>query len=148
MNRKIFYRFALLCGAVLAVATVGWAKTYHMSSSKTVPAAVGKVYVTSRQGGLKFWAKEKNGNIRVDVKVKHLAKPGNLTPPANTYVVWLQQEGSQPQSQGEMRVGGDLNGELKTTTPLKNFNVFITAETDSQTKTPSDQMVLRATVQQ
>jgi hypothetical protein len=138
MNRKLFYRFALLCGAVLAVATVGWAKTYHMTATKTVPAAAGEVNV----------AKEKNGNIRVDVKVKHLAKPGNLTPPANTYVVWLQQEGSQPQSQGELKVEDDLDGELKTTTPLKNFNVFITAETDSQTKTPSDQVVLRATVQQ
>ncbi len=138
MNRKIFYRFALLCGAVLAVAAVGWAKTYHMASSKTVPAAAGEVNV----------AKEKNGNIRVDIKTKHLAKPGNLTPPANTYVVWLQQEGSQPQSQGEMKVGDDLNGDLKTTTPLKNFNVFITAETDSQTKNPSDQIVLRATVRQ
>jgi hypothetical protein len=109
-----------------------------MTAAKTVPAAVGEVNV----------AKEKNGNIRVDVKVKHLAKPGNLTPPANTYVVWLQQEGSQPQSQGELKVENDLDGELKTTTPLKNFNVFITAETDSQTKTPSDQVVLRATVQQ
>jgi hypothetical protein len=138
MNRKLFYRFALLCGAVLAVATVGWAKTYHMTAAKTVPAAAGEVNV----------AKEKDGNIRVDVKVKHLAKPGNLTPPANTYVVWLQQEGSQPQSQGELKVEDDLDGELKTTTPLKNFNVFITAETDSQTKTPSDQVVLRATVQQ
>jgi hypothetical protein len=138
MNRQIFYRLALLCGVVLAVATVGWAKNYHMTSSKTVPAAAGEVYV----------AKEKNGNIRVDVKVKHLAKPGNLTPPANTYVVWVQQEGSQPQSQGELKVGDDLNGELKTTTPLTNFNVFITAEADSQTKTPSDQVVLQATVQQ
>jgi hypothetical protein len=138
MNRQIFYRLALLCGVVLAVATIGWAKTYHMTAANTVPAAVGEVNV----------AKEKNGNIRVDVKVKHLAKPGNLTPPANTYVVWLQQEGSQPQSQGELKVENDLDGELKTTTPLKNFNVFITAETDSQTKTPSDQVVLRATVQQ
>ena len=138
MNRRTFYRLALLCGAVLAVATVGWAKTYHMTAAKTVPAAAGQVNV----------AKEKNSNIRVDVKVKHLAKPGNLTPPANTYVVWLQQEGSQPQSQGELKVEDDLDGELKTTTPLKNFNVFITAETDSQTKFPSDQVVLRATVQE
>ena len=138
MNRQIFYRLALLCGVVLAVATVGWAKTYHMTSAKTVPGAAGNVYV----------AKEKSGNIKVDVKVSHLAKPGRLTPPANSYVVWLQQEGSQPQSQGELKIGDDLNGELKTTTPLNNFNVFITAETDSQTKTPSDQVVLRATVQQ
>ena len=138
MNRHIFSRLALLLGAVLAVATVGWAKTYHMTSMKIVPAAAGKVNV----------AKEKNGNIQVDVNVTHLAKPGMLTPPANAYVVWFQQEGSQPQSQGELKVGNDLKGELKSTTTLNHFNVIITAETDSQTKTPSDEVVLRATVQE
>ena len=138
MNRQIFSRVALLIGAVLAVATLGCAKTYHMTSMKMVPAAAGEVNV----------AKEKDGNIQVDVNVMHLAKPGMLTPPANTYVVWFQQEGSQPQSQGELKVGKDLQGELKSTTTLNHFNVIITAETDSQTKTPSDEMVLRATVQQ
>jgi len=138
MNRQIFSRVALLIGAVLAVATVGCAKTYHMTSMKIVPAAAGEVNV----------AKEKDGNIQVDVNVMHLAKPGMLTPPANTYLVWFQQEGSQPQSQGELKVGKDLQGELKSTTTLNHFNVIITAETDSQTKTPSDEVVLRATVQQ
>jgi hypothetical protein len=138
MNRQIFSRVALLIGAVLAVATVGCAKTYHMTSMKMVPAAAGEVNV----------AKEKDGNIQVDVNVMHLAKPGMLTPPANTYVVWFQQEGSQPRSQGELKVGKDLQGELKSTTTLNHFNVIITAETDSQTKTPSDEVVLRATVQQ
>jgi hypothetical protein len=138
MNRQIFSRVALLIGAVLAVATVGCAKTYHMTSMKMVPAAAGEVNV----------AKEKDGNIQVNVSVMHLAKPGMLTPPANTYVVWFQQEGSQAQSQGELKVGKDLQGELKSTTTLNHFNVIITAETDSQTKTPSDEVVLRATVQQ
>jgi hypothetical protein len=138
MNKQIFYRLVLLCGAVLAVATVGWAKTYHMTSMKEVPAAAGEVNV----------AKEKNGNMQVHVQVEHLAKPGMLTPSANTYVVWLQQEGSQPQSQGEMKIGDDLKGEIKSTTVLTSFNVFITAETDSHTKSPSEQVVLRATVQQ
>ncbi len=138
MNRQILYRFALLCGVVLAVATVGWAKTYHMTSMKEVPAAAGEVDV----------AKEKNGNMQVHVQVEHLAKPGMLTPSANTYVVWLQQEGSEPQSQGEMKVGNDLKGEIKSTTVLSSFTVFITAEIDSHTKTPSDQVVLRATVQE
>lgn len=138
MNKKTFSRLVLLCGTVLAVATVGWAKTYHMTSMKEVPAATGEVNV----------AKEKNGNMQVHVQVEHLAKPGMLTPSANTYVVWLQQEGSQPQSQGEMKVGNDLKGEIQSTTVLTSFNVFITAETDSHTKSPSEQVVLRATVQQ
>ena len=136
MNRKTFSRLALLVGAVLAVSTVGWAKTYHMTSMKEVPAAAGEVDV----------AKEKNGNMQVDVNVIHLAKPGMLTPSAKTYVVWFQQEDSPPQSQGELTVGDDLKGDLKSTTTLNHFNVIITAETDSQTKTPSDEVVLTATV--
>jgi hypothetical protein len=138
MKRQIFCRLALLGGVLLALAAVGWAKTYHMTSMTTVPAAAGEVNV----------AKEKNGNIQVDVNVTHLAKPGLLTPPANSYVVWLQQEGSEPQSQGQLRIGDDLKGELKSTTTLNNFRVIITAETDALTKTPSDQVVMRATVQQ
>lgn len=138
MNRQIFSRLALLAGAVLAVASVGSAKTYHMTSMTTVPAAAGEVNV----------AKEKNGNIQIDVSVTHLAKPGMLTPSATSYIVWFEEEGSQPQSQGQLSIGDDLKGELKSTTTLNNFRVIITAETDSQTKSPSDQVVLRATVQE
>lgn len=138
MSRRISYRLALLCGVVLAVATVGWAKSFHMTSTSIVPAAAGEINVD----------KEKDGNIQVHVEVEHLAKPSKLSPPANTYVVWLQEADSQPHSLGQLKVGDDLKGELKATTTLKNFRVFITAETDSQTRVPSDQMVLRATVQQ
>jgi len=138
MNKRIFSRLTLLVGAVLVVATVGWAKTYHMTSMTTVPGAAGEVNV----------AKEKNGNIEIDVNVMHLAKPGMLTPAATSYVVWLQQEGSDPQSQGQLKIGDDLKGELKSTTTLNNFKVIITAEIDSQAKFPSEQVVLRATVQQ
>jgi hypothetical protein len=135
MNRQIFPRLALLVGAVLAVASVGWAKTYHMTSMTTVPGAAGEVNV----------AKEKNGNIQIEVNVTHLAKPGMLTPSATSYVVWFEQEGSQPQNQGQLKIGDDL---LKSTTTLNNFKVIITAETDSQTKFPSEQVVLRTTVQE
>jgi hypothetical protein len=138
MNRQIFSRLALLVGAVLAVASVASAKTYHMTSMTTVPGAAGEVSV----------AKEKSGNIQVDVDVTHLAKPGMLTPAANTYVVWFEQEGSQPQNQGQLKIGDDLKGELKSTTTLNNFKVIITAETDWQTKFPSEQVVLRTTVQE
>jgi hypothetical protein len=138
MNKKTIGRIALLCAVVLTVGTVAWAKTYHMSATKIVPGAAAEVNVE----------KAKNGNVQVDVNVKHLAKPGLLTPPANSYVVWFQQQGSAPQNQGELKVGNDLTGELKSTTSMNNFNVFITGETDSQAKTPSDQLVLQAIVQQ
>ena len=121
-----------------AAATVGWAKNYHMTASNIVPGATAELNV----------AKEKNGNIQIDLKANHLAKPGRLTPSANAYIVWFQQEGSQPQSQGELMIGDDLKAELKSTTTLHNFKVLVTAETDSRTTSPSEQLVLRATVQE
>jgi hypothetical protein len=138
MNRKTLYGSVLLCGALIALAPAGWAKKYHMTASKIVPAAAAELNV----------GKEKNGNVQIDLKADHLAKPGRLTPPASSYVVWLQQEGSEAQSQGELKIGDDQKGELKTATPLRTFNVFVTAEADSQTKFPSQQVVLQATVQE
>jgi hypothetical protein len=138
MNRKILYLPMLLCWAVLALAPAGWAKNYHMTASNVVPGASAELSVS----------KEKDGNVRFELKAHHLAKPGRLTPPANIYVVWLQQEGSEPQSQGELKIGNNLKGELKGATPLHNFKVLVTAETDAQTKFPSDQWILRATVQE
>jgi hypothetical protein len=61
-----------------------------MTSTSIVPAAAGEISVN----------KEKDGNVQVHVEVEHLAKPGKLTPPANTYVVWLQEVDSEPHSLG------------------------------------------------
>jgi hypothetical protein len=138
MNRKIFYLPVVLCGAVLALAPAGYAKNYPMTASNIVPGATAELQVD----------KQKNGDFQVELKADHLAKPGRLTPSANTYVVWFQEENSQPQIKGTLRVGDDLKAELKSTTTLHNFTVLVTAETDSQTKFPSEQVVLRATVQE
>jgi hypothetical protein len=138
MNTKIFYLPVLVCGAVLALAPAGYAKTYPMTASDIATGATAQLQV----------AKEKDGNSQLEVKANGLAKPGRLTPAAKTYVVWVQQEGSQPKSQGELKVGNNHKGDLKTATTLHTFNVFVTAETDAQTKFPSEQVVLRATVQE
>jgi hypothetical protein len=138
MNRKSLCRFALVCGTLLALATTGWAKTYHMTSMQIVPAAAADVHV----------GKDRNGNLQVEISAEHLAKPEKLTPSASTYVVWFQEENSVPQNQGELKIGSDLKGQLKATTAHKRFKVFITGETDSQAKMPSDQVVLRTTVRQ
>ena len=138
MNRKIFYFPMLLCGAVLALAPSSYAKTYPMTASNIVPGATAQLQV----------AKEKNGNIQLEVKATGMAKPGRLTPAATTYVVWVQQEGSQPTSQGELKIGDNHKGDLKTATTFRTFKVFVTAETDSNVTLPSEQVVLRATVQE
>jgi hypothetical protein len=126
----------LVCLGILLFAGLGWGKTYHFASTKIDPSATGDVDIS----------KDKNGNTNVSLRVEHLAKPPLLTPPANLYVVWFQEPGSEPANEGQLQVGNDLRGQLKTTTPLHNFDIFVTAEMDPTVKTPSDQIVLRVAI--
>src|SRR5438874_2695822 len=91
-----------------------------MAPSDGVPAAMGQVDVR----------KEPNGNTRVDVSVKHLAPPERIAPNATNYVVWMKPiKGDEPpQNAGALTIDKNLKGKLRTVTPLKSFDVFITAE--------------------
>jgi hypothetical protein len=136
MRTKKSPAMTLVCLGILIFAGLGWAKTYHFASTRIDPSATGDVDLT----------KDKNGNTNVSLRVEHLAKPTLLTPPANIYVVWFQEPGSNPENEGQLQVGNDLRGQLKTTTPLHNFDIFVTAEMDPTVKTPSDQIVLSVTI--
>jgi hypothetical protein len=109
-----------------------------MTASDILPGATAQLQVS----------KEKDGNSQMEVKATGMAKPGRLNPAAATYVVWVQQEGSEATSQGELKVGNNHKGDMKMATTFRTFKVFVTAETDSNTASPSDQVVLRATVQE
>lgn len=136
MRTKKSPLLALVCLGILIFEGLGWAKTYHFASTKIDPSAMGDVDLS----------KDKNGNTNISLRVEHLAKPTLLTPPANLYVVWFQEPGANPENEGQLQVGNDLKGQLKTTTPLHNFDIFVTAEMDPTVKTPSDQVVLRVTI--
>lgn len=113
------------------------AKTFPLTATPKVPAASGEVKAST----------DKNGNTTVELKVSHLAKPGNLTPPATVYVVWFQQQGQSPAKQGELKVNDKLNGDLKASTAMKNFDVWITSESDPNVNNPNGDEILRTTVQ-
>ena len=138
MNRKIFYLPVVLCAAVLALAPSSYAKTYPMTASGILPGATAQLQVD----------KEKDGNVQLELKATGMAKPGRLNPAATTYIVWVQQEGSDATNQGELKVGDNHKGDMKMATTFRTFNVFVTAETDSNTTLPSEQVVLTATVQE
>jgi hypothetical protein len=87
-----------------------------------------------------------NGNVALDIKTASLASPTSLTPPANAYVVWLEQPGQEPQNLGELRVDKKENGELHTETAFKRFKIFITAEQNAQATMPQGPPVLSAEV--
>lgn len=123
--------------ALIGFTSIADAKKYPFTADKSVPGARGQVDV----------GRDKNGNTKVELKVEHLATPENLTPPRTAYVVWFQERGSDPSNQGALRPNKNLEATFKGTTPMKSFDVFVTAESDPTTKSPAGTEVLRASVQ-
>src|SRR4051794_9868786 len=130
-------RIAVSIVAGLLLAAVASAKKYPLTADKSVPAAQGQVDV----------GRDKNGNTKVELEVEHLAAPENLTPSRAVYVVWFQERGSEAVNQGALRPNKGLKAKFESITPLKNFDVLVTAESDVNTKSPSGPELLRATVQ-
>jgi hypothetical protein len=130
-------RFALLIAIALVLTTVAWSREDRLTSTGMTPAAQGKV-ITSN---------DRNGNTEVEVQVKHVASPHALTPPHQSYVVWVQPRGMQPQVLGTLRINEDLEGSLKATTTYKEFDVLITAEDNLKPEAPSQAVVLKGSVE-
>ncbi len=123
--------------ALLALAAVlsGCTGAQKLSASSTIPAAEGHLDC----------GKAANDNTSVDLKVKHLANPERLTPPASTYVVWIRTDKTAiPQNIGALTVDNDLTGRLKTVTPQRHFELFLTAEASGQVETPTGEELMWA----
>ena len=130
-------RILLMVVGLSTLTGVAVAKKYPLTADKSVPAARGHVDV----------GRDKNGNTKVEVAVAHLAGPENLTPPRTAYVIWFQERGGDPLNQGLLKPNKNLKATFKSVTALKSFDVFVTAESDPNVKSPSGSEVLRATVQ-
>jgi hypothetical protein len=130
-----------LCVLALAGLTVltsiGSAKKFPLTAAASTPAARGQVDV----------GHDKNGNTKVEVKVEHLAPAENLTPPRTAYVVWFKERDAEPLNQGVLKPGKDLKATFRSVTPLKTFDVVITAESDPNSKSPVGSEIMRASVQ-
>jgi len=107
----------LLTGLLAAACS---AATIQLGSSSRIPAAEGKVNLRQTS----------NGNTEIKLSVKHLAPPARVEPTSSIFVVWVRglESGAQPQNLGALRVNKNLNGKLRTTTSLRAFDLFITAE--------------------
>ncbi|MGH9445587.1 MAG: hypothetical protein ACRD3O_07675 [Terriglobia bacterium] len=122
---------------VLAVALVWpFSSGNHvvMTNSQSVPSAKGVVDA----------GHDSNNNTTVDMKVQYLAQPSSLTPAEVVYVVWIQANGHPAENKGALEVGKNLDGQFKTVTPYKDFDVFVTAEQSPQVRSPDGNRVLSA----
>ena len=116
----------------------GGSRKIELMAGQTTPGARGTLSVKVGQ----------NQNTSLDLKVSALAPPSSLTPTENVYVVWVQPPAENPKNEGQLRVDKKENGELQTEVPYKRFKIFITAEQDPQTQTPTGTQVLSADVQE
>ena len=131
-------KLSAICLTLALLCTVAYAaKKYPMTAASIVPAARGDVEID----------KDKNGNTRLKLTVRHLAPLENLTPRAAAYVVWFQERGGNSENQGQLKVDKNLNATFETVTPLRSFDVFVTAEQEAGAKEPRGPQVLTATIQ-
>ncbi|HXA83700.1 MAG TPA: hypothetical protein VNZ47_01415 [Candidatus Dormibacteraeota bacterium] len=119
------------------LATAAWGREDRLTNTGIAPAAEGKIITD----------KDRNGNTGVEIHVKHMATPQSLTPARQTYLVWVQPRGKDPELLGALRVNDDLEGSLKTATAYKDFDVLITAEDNMKPDTPSSTVILKGTVE-
>jgi hypothetical protein len=115
----------------------GCAKKKHFAKSPVVPAATGKV---------KF-KKDNNNNYIVTVNVVNLAPSKDLTPPKETYVVWMETKDESLKNVGQISpstgfLSSALKGELKATATSKPRKIFITAEDGGNVQYPGGMLVL------
>lgn len=128
MRHEMRFTVTLLFLAAAAASLAGCAGSEKLSTSPTLPSADGDLEC----------GKAENDNTSIDLKVKHLANPDRLTPPATVYVVWTRTDkNSPPQNVGALDVDKNLAGRLRTVTPLRRFELFVTAETLGQAQAPS-----------
>ncbi len=121
----------------LILALTSCAKKMTFSSSSIVPAATGSVKIKS----------DKNKNQTIQVNVTHLASPSKLSPPQNTYVVWMVTESNGTKNMGQLKSSGGLlsktlKGSLKTVTSFNPTRFFITAEDNGNVQFPGSLTVL------
>lgn len=129
---RVVFFFALF-GAFAA------ARTFPLTADNSVPAARGDVDVSH----------DDNGNTKIKFKVQFLSPPGELSPPASTYIIWIRDrvQDTPPEPIGILKIGKDRKGSFESAIISSNFDLFVTAEKDATTRAPTGQKVLTATIQ-
>lgn len=135
--RRTVYGVAIPVTIVLAGLALGCSKPQGMVSAEGVPASQGTVKATEGD----------NGNIKLAIRVKHLAPPSKIAPDATVYVVWVQPRNGARQNMGALVLSSNLEGSLDTVTPHRRFLVTVTPEPSGQVAAPSHEPVFSSEVE-
>jgi hypothetical protein len=125
------------CGAMNRMR--GGGTEFPMTTSPDIPAAKGNVSVNTQD----------DGQQKFRLRVKHLAPVENLGQQAASYVVWLRPAAGdqRPLNLGVLTVKDDRSADFQGTTPFREFDIFVTAESSPRVTQPSQTPMLRASIQ-
>src|SRR4051812_16873863 len=103
-----------------------------MHAASNVPSATGEVST-----------KREENNMKLSVKVEHMAPPEKVAQGATTYVVWAEPaSGGPPQNLGSLKVGEERSAKLETVTAARDMKIIVTPEQAPGVSKPSQQPVL------
>ncbi|MDQ2863230.1 MAG: hypothetical protein M3R50_06205 [Bacteroidota bacterium] len=121
----------------ISVTISSCARKMSFQNSSVVPGAEGKVKIK----------KDKNKNYKIDLNVIHLTEARRLSPPRQTYVVWMKTDNNGTKNIGNLNPSSGLfsktlKSSLQTVTPYHPESFFITAEDDASIQYPHGETVL------
>ena len=137
MNSHRFLITLLIVTGLTALSCAG-RNELQLTSSPDIPGAQSTAKVSTTD----------NGNTQIDLIVEHLASPERIDQDATVYVVWVRgnEADAQPQNLGALKVNDDLKGSISATTPLRSFDLYVTAEPSQLSTAPKGRTLLYTTV--
>jgi hypothetical protein len=136
-NKKINFLLSSFLTIIILFSINSCTKKIAFLTSSVVPAARGDVQVH----------KDKNMNYVIHVHISELAEVNRLSPPRQSYVIWMVTDEDVTKNIGKInsKMGGmskQLNASFETVSAFKPNKIFITAEDDASVQFPNSQIIL------
>jgi len=130
-------RFTLAAICLTFIMLQSCSKKIAFQTSPVVPAARGTVKVT----------KDDNKNYHIAINLINLAEISRVYPDKKMYVVWMVATDNSTKNLGMINsssgfMSTKLKANFQTNTASKPVKIFITAETDGDTRTPGTSVLL------
>ncbi|WP_373059089.1 hypothetical protein [Zunongwangia sp. H14] len=125
---------AVITCFMAALLLTGCSQKITFPGSKVIPAAEAKLNVD----------KNSNDNYKLELRIKNIADPERLSPSRKYYIVWMETRKNGTIKMGNLNVNRKNQAELDYSTPYKPERVFITAENNQNTSSPSRKVVLNS----